>query len=58
MGEHRSAIADLDQVIVLIPRSPMGYLARAKSRAALGDLAGARSDRETGRLLEGRDPVH
>jgi hypothetical protein len=32
----------------------MGYLARARSRAALGDLAGARSDREAGRVLEGR----
>ena len=58
MGEHRLAIADLDQVIALIPSSPMGYLARAKSREALGDLAGARSDREAGRLLEGREPGH
>jgi tetratricopeptide (TPR) repeat protein len=58
MGEHRLAITDLDQVIALIPSSPMGYLARAKSRAALGDLAGARSDREAGRLLEGREPGH
>jgi tetratricopeptide (TPR) repeat protein len=56
MGEHRMAIADLDHVIALIPGSPMGYLARAKSRAALGDLAGARSDREQGRVLERRDP--
>jgi tetratricopeptide (TPR) repeat protein len=54
MGEHRKAIADLDQMITLLPNSPMGYLARAKSRAALGDLAGARRDREAGRLLEGR----
>jgi tetratricopeptide (TPR) repeat protein len=54
LGEHRKAIADLDQVITLLPNSPMGYLARAKSRAALGDLAGARSDREAGRVLEGR----
>jgi tetratricopeptide (TPR) repeat protein len=54
IGDHRKAIADLDQVIALAPSSPMGYLARARSRAALGDLAGARSDREAGRLLEGR----
>lgn len=56
MGEHRKAIADLGQVIELFPGSPMGYLARAKSRAAIGDLAGARSDREAGRVLEDRAP--
>ncbi|MCU1336270.1 MAG: Tetratricopeptide 2 repeat protein [Bryobacterales bacterium] len=54
MGEHRMAISDLDQAIALSPSSPMVYLARAKSREAIGDLAGARSDREEGRLLEGR----
>ena len=56
-GEHRLAIADMDQVISLLPASPMGYLARAKSREALGDLAGASKDREVGRLLAGR-PNH
>jgi tetratricopeptide (TPR) repeat protein len=56
MGDHTKALADLDQVISLFPTSPMGYLARAKSREATGDLAGARSDRETGRRLEDRDP--
>jgi hypothetical protein len=50
------AMADLDQVLTLLPGSPTGYLARAKSRAALGDLAGARKDREAGRVLEDRDP--
>lgn len=55
LGEHAKAIADLDQVIVLFPTSPMGYLARARSRDAIGDAAGAHSDRETGRDLEGRD---
>ena len=55
MGEHKMAIADLNQVIALSPDSPMGYLARAKSRDAVGDLAGARSDREQGRILEGRE---
>ena len=54
MGEHRLAIADLDQAITLFPSSPMGYMARATSREAIGDLAGARSDREVGRRLEGR----
>ncbi len=56
MGDHTNALADLDQVISLFPTSPMGYLARARSREATGDLAGARSDRETGRRLEDRDP--
>jgi len=55
MGEHKMAVADLDQVIALSPGNPMGYLARAKSRDALGDVAGARSDREQGRILEGRE---
>jgi tetratricopeptide (TPR) repeat protein len=56
MSEHAKAIADLDQVIALFPTSPMGYLARAKSREALGDAAGARTDREAGRRLEDRPP--
>lgn len=54
MGDHAKAIADLDQVISLFPTSPMGYLARAKSRAAVGDLAGARKDRDEGARLEER----
>lgn len=56
MEDHRKAIADLDQVVSLFPSSPMGYLARAKSREAVGDVSGARSDREIGRRLEDRDP--
>jgi tetratricopeptide (TPR) repeat protein len=56
MGDHAKALADLDEVVSLFPASPMGYLARAKSREATGDLAGARSDRETGRRLEDRGP--
>ena len=56
MGDHPKALADLDEVVSLFPTSPMGYLARAKSREATGDPAGARSDRETGRHLENREP--
>ena len=56
MGDHRKALADLDQVVSLFPTSPMGYLSRARSREAMGDLAGARSDREAGRRLENRHP--
>jgi tetratricopeptide (TPR) repeat protein len=56
LGEHTKAIADLDQVIALFPAIPLGYLARAKSREATGDAAGARSDREAARQLEERAP--
>jgi tetratricopeptide (TPR) repeat protein len=56
IGDHAKAISDLDQVISMFPTSPMGYLARAKSRTAIGDLAGARSDREEGGRLEDRAP--
>jgi tetratricopeptide (TPR) repeat protein len=52
LGEHTRAIADLDEVIALFPSSPLGYLARAKSRAASGDPSGAYSDRKTGGVLE------
>jgi tetratricopeptide (TPR) repeat protein len=58
VGEHRLAIADLDQVILRLPGSPVGYLARTRSREALGDMTRARSDRETGRRLEDRNPRH
>jgi tetratricopeptide (TPR) repeat protein len=57
-GKHSQALADLDQVIILLPSSPLGYLARAKSREAMGNKAGARVDRETGRRLEHREPGH
>jgi len=56
MGEHPKAIADLDQVVSTAPSSAMGYLARARSREALGDTQGARNDRETGGRLEMRPP--
>ena len=52
MGDHSKALADLDEIVALYPASPMGYLARAKSREAISDLAGARSDREANRRLE------
>ena len=57
LGEHPKAIADLDQVVSISPSSPMGYLARARSREALGDGPGARNDRETGRRLAGWPPA-
>jgi tetratricopeptide (TPR) repeat protein len=52
LGEHPKAMEDLDQVVSISPSSPIGYLARARSREALGDVPGARSDREAGGQLE------
>jgi len=54
LGNHAKAIDDLTEVIALFPASPLGYLARAKSRAASGDPSGAHSDRKTGGILEER----
>lgn len=54
LGEHKLALADLDQVIAIKPDAPQSYFARAQSRRATGDLAGADQDRRQGLLLEGR----
>jgi tetratricopeptide (TPR) repeat protein len=54
LGEHTLALADLDQVIALKPDGPQGYFARAQSRRATGDLAGADQDRRQAMLLDGR----
>jgi tetratricopeptide (TPR) repeat protein len=55
LGEHTRAIADLDEVISRFPTSPLGYLARAMSREAAGDVAGARADREIVRQMDEQD---
>jgi tetratricopeptide (TPR) repeat protein len=54
LGEHTLALADLDQVIALKPDGSQGYFARAQSRRATGDLAGADRDRRQAMLLDGR----
>ena len=54
LGEHRLALADLDQVVALRPDGPQAYFARAQSRRAMGDAAGADQDRRTGLLLGSR----
>lgn len=54
IGEHRLAIADLSQVIKFEPDEAPAYFARAKSRAAIGDLAGAKADFQQGCLIAGR----
>ena len=54
MGEHRLAIADFTQVIDMIPDLGHAFFARAASRRALGDIAGAQKDHQQGRYLDGR----
>jgi len=54
MGEHRLAIADLDQVISFDRTSPQAYFARAESLRALGENAAADRDHHIGRILDGR----
>jgi len=54
LGEHRLAIADLDQVIDLRPGQAPVYFARAKSRQAAGDLRGADADYRLGILYTSR----
>ena len=53
LGEHQSAIADFDHVIQIIPDLASAFFARAESRRALGDLAGAHQDHLQGRILDG-----
>ena len=54
MGQHKQALADLDQVIALKPDGPQAYFARAQSRRALGDTAGATQDHRQALLLDAR----
>ena len=53
LGEHDRAIADFDHVIEVIPDLATAFFARAESRRALGDVAGARKDHQQGRILDG-----
>lgn len=53
MGEHQLAIADFGRALEEDPQSPHSYFARAESRAAVGDSAGARADISAGRKIDG-----
>lgn len=53
LGEHQLAIADFGKAIEEDPQQPHTYYARAESRAALGDSAGAREDITAGRKIDG-----
>ena len=54
LGDHQSAIADFTQVIDMIPDLGHAYFARAESRRAIGDIAGAEQDHRQGRYFDGR----
>jgi tetratricopeptide (TPR) repeat protein len=54
LGQHQRALADLDEVIALKPDGPQAYFARAESRRAVGDTAGAEEDHRQALLLDGR----
>ena len=53
IGDHQLAIADFNQVIETIPDLASAFFARAESRRAVGDVAGAHQDHLQGRILDG-----
>ncbi len=53
LGEHKLAVADFDKAMEEDPQEPHIYYARAQSRAALGDSAGAQADLRAGRKIDG-----
>jgi len=53
LGQHKLAVADFDQAVGFVPDQPHTYFARAQSKAAIGDTAGAKEDIQTGRKIEG-----
>ncbi|MBX9604147.1 MAG: tetratricopeptide repeat protein [Bryobacteraceae bacterium] len=53
-GNHAKAIEDFNLSIEFRPTQPHLYYARALSRRAIGDLAGARADHQKGRELDRR----
>ena len=53
LGQHKLAVADFDEAVGFAPDQSHCYFARAQSRAATGDLAGAKQDIEVGRKMEG-----
>jgi len=52
LDQPERAWADYDAAITYDPGAPSIYLARAKAKRDLGDLAGARKDQETAQSLE------
>ena len=52
LGQPERAVADYDAAITYDAGAPYIYLARAKARRDLGDLAGAQKDQETAGALD------
>jgi len=52
LDQPTRAVADYDAAIVYDPGAPYVYLARAKAKRDVGDLAGAQKDRQTAEDLE------
>jgi tetratricopeptide (TPR) repeat protein len=52
IDQLKRAVADYDAAIAYDPGAPYVYLARAKAKRDLGDMAGARQDQETAESLE------
>jgi tetratricopeptide (TPR) repeat protein len=52
IDQLKRAVTDYDAAITYDPGAPFIYLARAKAKRDLGDLAGARKDQETAQSLE------
>jgi len=52
LGQHKLALADLNEVIALKPDGPQAYFARARSRRATGDAAGANQDHQQALRLD------
>ena len=53
LNQHKLAVADFDQAVGFVPDQAHTYFARAQSKAAIGDTAGAKEDIQTGRKIEG-----
>jgi tetratricopeptide (TPR) repeat protein len=53
LNQHKLAVADFDQAVGFVPDQAHAYFARAQSRAAMGDTAGAKEDIQIGRKIEG-----
>jgi len=53
LGEHKLALADFNEAVAEDPQEAHIYYARAQSRAALGDSAGAQADILAGRKIDG-----
>jgi tetratricopeptide (TPR) repeat protein len=54
LNQYEKAVADFDQAVYLFPGNPEVFRARAETKRAMGDEAGALADYRTGREIESR----